>query len=67
MKTNKYNYFYAIQQSTGCGWEDVSTYETNSNYILIDRKDRTVMKEDLQSYRLTGYPTRLVKRRELNE
>ena len=31
-QANKYTYLKVIQQSTGQGWEDVSEYETDSQY-----------------------------------
>ena len=62
MKTNKYTYLKVIQQNYGQGWEDVSEYETNSQFIT---KDRELLKHDLKEYRLTGYPTRVIQRKEL--
>jgi hypothetical protein len=78
MKTNKYSYSRVIQQYYGQGWEDVSAYETGSDYISTEgsgvlrtnSKGRTfepsLLNHDLKEYRLTGYPTRVVSRRELN-
>ena len=64
MKTNKYNYSKVIQQNYGgqYGWEDVSAYEATSNGLA---KDRKLIKADLAEYRLLGYPTRVIFRREL--
>ena len=61
MKTKKYNYIKVIQQYFGNGWEDVSEYEANSNGAAIDKK---LILHDLREYRLTGYPTRVIFRRE---
>jgi len=33
----KYNYMADIQQHYGQGWEDVSTYETNSQYQNFEK------------------------------
>jgi len=62
MKTNKYTYLKVIQQNYGQGWEDVSEYETNSQGIT---KDSELLKHDLKEYRLMGYPTRVIQRKEL--
>ncbi len=79
MKTNKYEYSKVIQQYYGQRWEDVSTYETGSDYInrqpsgsfRINKYGRRVeislISYDLAEYRLTGYPTRLINRRELKQ
>lgn len=76
---NKYNYLKVIQQSTGQGWEDVSEYECDSQFrnfeksgsFRINKYGRKVeislITYDLAEYRLMGYPTRLIKRRELNK
>lgn len=74
MKTNKYNYIKVIQQNCGYGWEDVSEYEANSNFIATGISNKlspkgikeTVLNHDLREYRLTGYATRVINRRELN-
>lgn len=63
MKDNKYTYLKVIQQNYGQGWEDVSEYETNSTGVT---KDKLGLIYDLQEYRLLGYPTRVVKRKQLN-
>jgi len=62
MRTNKYNYLKVIQQNYGQGWEDVSEYETNSQGVT---KDSNLLKHDLKEYRLMGYNTRVIKRKEL--
>lgn len=78
MKTNKYTYLKVIQQNYGNGWEDVSEYETNSsgnpleylNNPKIDgvRKSKcSLLRHDLKEYRLTGYPTRVIRRKSINE
>ena len=61
MKTKKYNYIKVIQQFYGHIWEDVSEYEAKSNGAAIDKK---LLMHDLKEYRLTGYPTRVIFRRE---
>ena len=75
MKTNKYNYLKVIQQNYGQGWEDVSEYETNSQGVPKEYTDKVLNKyghklsllsHDLKEYRLLGYPTRVIKRKELN-
>lgn len=69
MKTNKYKYLKIIQQNYGQGWEDVSYYETNSSGFPIEYlegRSKTLFSNDLKEYRQTGYPTRFVKRKELN-
>lgn len=81
-KINKYNYFNVIQQNYGFGWEDVSEYEADSKgnsigeslhsgkFITSEKTGRkreiTLLSHDLSEYRLTGYPTRLIFRKELN-
>ena len=80
MKTaNKYTYWNVIQQHYGQGWEDVSHYEANSSGVSIEktqvkytRKDGTIgekltslCRADLSEYIRTGYPTRVIFRKEL--
>lgn len=62
----KYNYIAVIQQYYGQGWEDVSEYETTSTGHAIERDEngKSTLSHDLKEYRLTGYPTRVIKRRE---
>jgi hypothetical protein len=61
----KYNYFKVIQQyySESYGWEDVSFYETDSTFYQ-PKNERELLTHDLKEYRLTGYPTRVIRRRE---
>lgn len=78
MKTNKYTYLKVIQQNYGQGWEDVSEYETNSQgtpkewsdkpHISPTGKERkkSLLLHDLKEYRLMGYATRVIKRKQLN-
>lgn len=78
MKANKYNYLAVIQQHYGNGWEDVSEYETDSQYNNFEKsgtfitlpngrqRERSLISHDLAEYLLTGYPTRLIHRKELN-
>ena len=57
----KYEYWKVIQQNY-CGvWEDVSHYEARSNGST---KDYALLKHDVNEYRLMGYPTRVIFRRE---
>jgi len=83
MKNNKYEYWNVIQQKYGQGWEDVSHYEANSQgqsigdslhsgtFITNDKTGRTreltLLTHDLKEYRLTGYATRVIFRKELKE
>lgn len=79
MKQNKYDYSKVIQQHYGQGWEDVSEYETDSQYLNFEKsgcfytdskgrqKEYSLIGYDLKEYRLTGYPTRLIKRRVLKQ
>ena len=76
---NKYNYIAVIQQNYGQGWEDVSEYETDSQYRNFEKsgsfytdkygrqRERSLITHDIAEYRLTGYPTRLIHRKELKE
>jgi len=67
MKKNKYTYYKVIQQlyAPSCGWEDASHYETDSTGYM-NKEDRDLLKHDLKEYKIMGYPTRVVKRKELN-
>lgn len=62
----KYKYIAVIQQYYGQGWEDVSEYETTSTGHAIEREEsgKSTLSHDLKEYRLTGYPTRVINRRE---
>jgi len=80
---NKYNYLKVIQQYYGQGWEDVSEYEADSKGNLIGESmhsgkfvtnektgrttELTLLSHDLKEYRLLGYPTRVIFRKELKE
>jgi hypothetical protein len=63
---NKYTYLLVIQQNYSgvYGWEDVSEYEVDSRYMGGQYND---WKHDVKEYRLMGYPTRTIKRREVKE
>jgi hypothetical protein len=65
----KYNYLLVIQQHFGQGWEDVSEYDATSKGVAIDREPngKTTFSHDLKEYRLAGYPTRFISRREKRE
>lgn len=74
--TTKYNYYKVIQQNYGQGWEDVSFYETKSNYVNHEKSGKTrvnkfgktvqisLIAHDIAEYRLLGYATRLINRKE---
>jgi len=64
MKTLKYNYLKVIQQNYGFGWEDNSQYDCKSDFNTIDQK---LFKSDLKEYKLTGYNTRVINRKEINK
>jgi len=61
----KYDYYKIIQQHYGQGWEDASHYETDSTGYM-NKEDRDLLKHDLNEYRIMGYPTRVIRRKELN-
>lgn len=77
MKTTKYNYLKVIQQNYGQGFEDVSEYETDSIGTNIEMSGKfktlksgrqvelSLLNHDLKEYKLLGYPTRVIRRREL--
>ena len=79
MKTTKFDYYKVIQQHYGHGWEDVSHYEANSlgevkemSGKFIETKTGlklqiSLLKHDLKEYRLTGYATRVIFRKELKQ
>lgn len=79
IKTRKYEYTAVIQQHYGQGWEDVSEYETDSQFRNFEKSGKTrlsksgriieipLISHDLQEYRLTGYSTRLITRKKLNK
>lgn len=80
MKTTKYNYLKIIQQNYGHGWEDVSEYQTDSvgrpTEFVTEKyasgqyrpnKQRSLLNHDLKEYRLTGYSTRVIRRKELKK
>lgn len=79
MKT-KYKYLKVIQQHYGQGWEDVSEYEctsqgfnlefeteTSASGAAIQNKNKPLIKHDLKEYKLTGYQTRVVRRKEIKK
>ena len=74
MKQNKFNYLKVVQQNYGQGWEDVSEYEATSAFHPIENSDKlspqgrkeSLLNHDVREYRLTGYPTRVINRKELN-
>lgn len=59
---NKYRYLLVIQQNFGYGWEDISEYDSRTEYNDCWR--------DVREYRLStqgmNASTRVIKRRELN-
>ena len=78
MKQNKYNYYLVIQQNYGHGWEDNSQYACTSSGSPIEKSHEfrilknglkiflSLHAHDLREYRLTGYATRSIFRKELN-
>lgn len=64
MKQNKYNYLLVIQQFYYNAWEDVSEYEATS---MQRPKEARIFHEDKKNYKLLGYPTRVIFRKELNK
>lgn len=78
MKQNKYNYYLVIQQNYGHGWEDNSHYLAKSDGTPIEKSHEffysksgtkiplSLHAHDLREYRLTGYSTRSIFRKELN-
>lgn len=80
-KANKYDYINVIQQHYGQGWEDVSEYEADSKgnsigdalhsgkFVTNEKTGRTreltLLSHDLKEYRMLGYPTRVIFRKEL--
>lgn len=64
MKQNKFNYLLVIQQNYANVWEDVSEYEATS---MQRPKDARLFHEDKKEYRMLGYPTRIIFRKELNK
>lgn len=78
MKNLKYNYLKVIQQHYGQGWEDVSEYEANSQGITTEMSGKfttskngvkrpiSALTHDAAEYRLLGYPTRVIFRKEAN-
>lgn len=61
-KQRKYNYLTVIQQAYpgAYGWEDVSEYEQPKT-----KQAREAIRNDVKEYQRLGYPTRVIKRREL--
>ena len=78
-KQNKYTYLQVIQQNYGYGWEDVSEYECNSQFMNFEKsgsfytdskgrqREYYLITHDLKEYRLPVYATRLICRKELNQ
>lgn len=74
MKNLKYSYYRVIQQHYGQGWEDVSQYEANSQFIVTEQSDKlspkgrkeSLLSHDLREYKTLGYSTRVINRKELN-
>lgn len=76
-KSTKYSYEAVIQQNYGQGWEDVSTYSTDSLFRNNQksgsfyttasgrRVERSLISHDLREYILMGYATRLIHRKTL--
>lgn len=60
---NKYNYILVIQQYYSNMWEDVSEYDATSTGRA---KDKSLLNHDIKEYRLLGYSTRVIFRKQLN-
>jgi hypothetical protein len=77
MSNLKYNYLKVIQQNYGNGWEDNSEYQTDSTGHPLEMSGKfrgkynnipvSLLSADLIEYRLTGYQTRVIFRKELKE
>ncbi|MEO7047748.1 MAG: hypothetical protein ABI091_20790 [Ferruginibacter sp.] len=79
MKQNKFNYLKVIQQLFGQTWEDVSEYETDSTGRVKEgsgkfkelkngrKREINLLDYDLKEYKLSGYSTRVISRKELNK
>jgi hypothetical protein len=73
MRPTKYTYLKVIQQNYGT-WEDVSEYETNSKGEPKEYLSKlnhigckvSLLKHDLREYKLMGYATRVIQRKQLN-
>lgn len=65
----KYQYFKVIKQkySSEYGFEDVSVYETNSNFSFKTNEERETFKSDLKEYKTLGYPVSVTRRRNLRK
>ena len=71
-KQRKYTYLAVIQQNYGHGWEDNSVYFTDSKgnglvFDLVNGVYISNLKHDFKEYKMTGYETRIIKRKELNK
>ena len=74
MTQNKYTYLAIIQQNYGFGWEDNSEYQTSSSGKPLEFTDKinilgqkiSLLKHDYIEYNKTGYPTRIINRKQLN-
>lgn len=79
MNSNKYTYLKVIQQYYGQGWQDVSEYECTSQGLNLEfetekwasgkelpNKNKPLITNDLKEYKLLGYPTRVIQRKQLN-
>lgn len=72
MTQNKYIYLAVIQQNYGFGWEDNSEYQTTSSGKPLEFTDKTnilgqkisLLKHDYIEYNKTGYPTRIINRKQ---
>lgn len=72
-RINRYKYVKVIQQYFATYWEDVSEYETDSKGNLKEYTDKqdmhgckvSLLRQDLEEYKRMGYPTRVVKRKQL--
>jgi len=65
-KPKRFTYLKVIQQNYGQGWEDVSQYDVFSTGQPKNIADRQLIIHDVKEYRLMGYPTRVIFRKEKN-
>jgi len=78
-KAKKWDYSKVIQQNCCYGWEDVSTYETNSQFLNFQKSgvfkenskgknfEVSLINHDFAEYARMGYAVRIIKRKTLNK
>lgn len=65
----KYQYFIVIKQkySNEYGFEDVSVYETNSNFSFKTNEEKEAYKKEWRNLKWNGYPIKISKRRTIRK